>query len=601
MADPKVTSVDISRLQECNPDLMAGLQRPQLREKLQDVLKGSDLSVDEKTGEVIAGDKAQKVRDVAIQAETVRQYIKAAKGDNQITLDEAKEFIATHSEMQGIAPEAFLDEAKTFIEKRWGGICANLKEYSVEYPLQNLIDNLNLYNDGVYKEEFEQGRMSFSPIKSAANLSWFYNFPLFGLTPLEKSPLKAWDYQLGRETQVDATYLSGDNMSMEDAYNDHLQRQAAIIALMDKLNEDIKKQGDKGVAWHALSKSKDPKAKKTTAEDLLKLLGDKEITVKVERLDGMSGGDKPAMKSYEIKINGAEAAKILREQLAFEGLFGIVTTTDKKARMDKAIAFAQAERPGTAGLGGGNGMHREWDNLVTAEVNNHYFAKSLLEAVIREGEPEQQKVAGDLLYKEIMPAAEGAQPGEEGGGFLSQKILWGASELICGIPNLLGAKWHPIPYRAMPDEEAMYAPERLIRTGLFFYGGPKAIRGAETAKALASARIEAWRAAETTNVLQKGVLATVWGVDKAWAVATVRPARTAMMNWLTKGIENSAALSKGHRTMGWFGKGLTWLAAGYAFDEYLSPTSTDRYGPNLDTTARARIYTLDPLPPEGEE
>jgi hypothetical protein len=168
----------------------------------------------------------------------------------------------------------------------------------------------------------------------------------------------------------------------------------------------------------------------------------------------------------------------------------------------------------------------------------------------------------------------------------------------------------------MPDEEAMYAPERLIRAGLFFAVGPKAIRG--TWKGLgkvgefSGSKLNAWRAAGKFSeqaskwkkagwVLQRGALFTAWTGDTIWATATVRPIRKPIWNWITKGIESSPILSKGNRASGLFQKGLAYTVGAYVFDDYSTPINSEFYGPHLDTTARARIYTLDPLPPKGQE
>lgn len=601
---PKLTSVDISRLQACNPDLMKGLKRPELKHKMQEILKGSDLSVDEKSGEVVASEKAQKVRDVALQAEMVRMYIKAADGDYTLTLEEAKKFIQENEQMKGISAQSFLEEARSFVEKRWGPICDNLKQYSVEYPLQNLVDGLHVYNDGIYKEEFEQGRMAFSPLKSAINLpSWFGNVAIFGLTPLEKSPLKAWDYQLGRETGVEAGFLSGDNMAMERAYDDHLKRQVAIAALVEVLNKDLKEKGKESVAWNNLGQNAEAGAGKASAEKILTLLKNSgNIQVTVERLDASADADKPVKRSYPETISGTEAEAILREQLAFEDLFALLTTTDKDERYQRAITFAQQERAGTLGLGGGHAVHRTPWNLVTDEVNNFYYAKSLLDTVIREGKPEQQQVATDLLYNQIMAS------GENGGGSLTHHLLWAVT---------LGQVW---PYRPMSDEEAMYVPERIMKIGAVMAFGPE-VAGWGKAKVLAGGgkvgeTLGAWRAAEETNALQKGILAAAWAGDKAWATLTVRPLRKAYMDWVTKGMESSSILSKGAKAIGAAGSGMDNLqksiigqavirsSAAWLVDDYLSPvTGNEAWGYKgvLNTTAAARVYTLDPLPPETAE
>lgn len=612
MAEPKITSVDISRLLECNPDLMEGLKRPQLREKLQEVVQGSDLKVDEKTGEVIASEQAQKFKDTAHQAEMVRGLINAADGDNTITLDEAKAFMAKNSEdFRGVTPENFLKDAKYFIEKRWGAICANLKQYSLEFPMQNLVYNLQVYNDGIYKEELEQARMSFSPVKSFINVpTWVGNMASFGAFT---DPIQGWDYETNRETTLKPTYLGGDNLSMQDAYDDHLLRAAAINALVELINKDMEK-GSNGVSWKVLAKQNElGKDLRSSAEPILQLLENAgEISVTVERRGIGADEANPNLQNHPVKIDGKKAAEMLRNQLDFAGLFDIVMTKDKVTRYDKAIKYAQAERAGGGGLGGGNSIHREWlDNSVTAEVNNHYYAKTLLDTVIREGTPEQQELANVILYAQMMPASEketGEDAAEKPGGFLLQKFFYYGAEALSTLFTL--RTWHPVPYRPMPDEEAMYAPERVIKGGLFFAGAPYIFRGPKAVGGLIAGKtsptLNTWRAAkfsEQAGGLRKGAwalqrvpLGVIWTGDKAWGLTTARPIR----NWWAKKSEGSATAGKVGRTFNWLGSVAARGLATYVFDDYTSPTTSESYGPNLNTTAMARIYTLDPLPPTSK-
>ena len=622
MADP-IKSVDISRLQECNPDLMEGLRRPQLEEKLKEVLQGSDLQWDEKSKEIVASDKANKVRDITQQAQIVREYITAANGDNEFTLEEAKAYIAKHEEFSSFTPEAFLADAKEFIEKRWGVVCTNLKQYSVEFPLENLLGNLKVYNDGFYKEEFEQGRMSASILKTPANVSWFFNFPVYGLLPFKNAPIKVFDLEFGTEKKIEATYLGGDNMSMRDAYDDHVEREGAIIYLQEILNKDLKENGTNGAAWNSFRKSVDPGQEKTSAEKILQLLASSgPLTVKVERKDGSADVEPAPTITYEVAMTGPRAAEILRDQLAFADLFDMLMTADKDKRHEKAITFAQGERAGLLGFGGGHGKHRDWDNVLTSEVNNFYYAKSLLATVIREGGPVQRKKASDLLFREMAPAVEGPNGSENGGGSLSYLPIWAVSNLFCGAVNtIFRTHLQGAPYKAMSDEEAMYAPERVLRAGLVMWGGPKLLGlGGKVGP-----KLESWRAADRAykayqeqkvaaaagtalaaesapmgiNVFQRGILGGAWVADKAGAVLTARPVWKGLWKWWSKGEETSERANQAKRAWDVVGKLVVGSMAAYKIDEYSTPISTDRHYPNLQTNRIAREMTLDPLPPDS--
>lgn len=591
MTGPKV---DISALRDCNPDKLQGLKPEQLAE----TLKGTDLKVDQASGKIIGSGKAQRVWDVALQAESVRHLIKAADGDFELTLDEAAKFINSNEKFRGFSPQRFLADAQKYVETRWQPICDNLKKYSIEYPMQNLVNHLQVYNDGVYKAEFDDGRYSFSPIKSPISfLGYFGNLFSGGSINGVQGTIRTWDYHLGMEREMEGLWLSGDKMSMEDAYDDHLRRQVAIGALVNVLNKDISEKGEAGISWKALGNASDPQAKKTSAEEVLKLLQNAgEIEVEIERLDGTGDKEKPETIKYSKKISGREAAEILRENLAFEDLFDLNTKTDKTARGEKALAMAQGERPGMLGLGGGNSSHWDWDNAITPGVNNLYYAKSLASMVIREGTPDQIQAANKLLYHDMMPTTENPETGQVGGGHLGQKFLYYGT---------LGAVF---PNRGMSDEQAMYAPERVIKGAAVFVGaakwGPEAINGIGKIKPWIDGHYRAMRAGEKSyHWAKKGALYPAklgaWSVDKAWAVGTIRPARARLMNWLTKGTETSQQLQKGAQ-MGKFGRTLMGVAAAYLVDDYISPLIEGHgFGPNLDYTAMNLMLSTDPTPPQG--
>ena len=558
------TSVDISHLYACNPNQMNGLKQ----EELAEALKGSDLQLDESTGRLIVGDQAKRTRTVAQQVNMMQQLMEAAGEDKKIDLEEAKRLIVK-MKMEGTRPTDFLADAQRFIDKRWKPICKNLKGYSAEYPFLALYDALETYNDGFYKEESDQARRSFSPIKSVANIGSIFRWGAQGVG-YNPDPIMEWDPVLKKFKEMESYAFIGDNYSQEDAFADHGKRWAAIEALKKVVAEDISTKADKGFAWNALPNSNDGEKKQTTAQEVLEVLKQSgDITVTVH--------------GKEQTILGAEAAELLEQNLAFKQLYDITTTPDKKERLKKAMDFAKLERAGFMGFGTGNTGNFEsldWDNM-SGGINNHYYARSVFSHIIRKSpDPEMKAQANKIL---------GEMRGD--GGTFSQWIVAGTTNVAFPVFNILpGVDLEPAPFRSMSDEDAVNAPERAVRFGLLaavsFKGIQLGKHWVPKGTQWLGGRVKAWETAEKLTAIQRASLMAYKGArgirhySYGWAFDRFSA-------WLQKGME-AAPVLQGAAKAG--GKGWDLFMAGamaYFVDEWMAPPVDYYYD---------RKMNLDPLP-----
>jgi hypothetical protein len=453
MTPPK--SVDISPLYQTNLNYQNFDKKADEPEKnlssaeLTQMLLDTDFKVDPETGKVYADEATQEKIDLFKQYALVRVLIDTAGPDQKLDLKEAGLALEKLG-MRGASPEVFLQHTQSLIDKRWGKISKNLQKLNARRPLNSLVKSLESYNHSLYEEEKRLAHRAFSPVKFGLNVASVASW----ITP-DAIWQRSVDVVDPKHEKTEASAFWGDDLAQDQAVENYFERQKAIKALSVVIRQGLDNPDTKSWAWNAMPS--DPNAAKTGAEQVLSQLeqaGEIDVTV----------NDTP------YKIDGKKAADLLRDHLAFGGLYDIATTGDTNERFTKVIQFAENERAGFLGFGSGNTRQSDWAYNVFGGVNAHSFARASLAHVMRKGSPELRSQA-DAIRKDM---------NGEGGGYwqvISNSFISGGVRVY----NLFGGNaTPPTIFKDWSDEDSTLATERFVRGSLMFFGGWAGVRKAKT-------------------------------------------------------------------------------------------------------------------------
>lgn len=458
---------------------ISGLNPDEQIIQLAESLADSDLKVNPETGEVVVDSKAQEAKDLLQQFGMVLNLIHAAGDDKKLDVNEAKALIKK-LQLGNVQPALFMKHTQTLIDKRWGAIAKNLQRWSAKRPLNNLQDFLETYNQGLYVEEQRLGRTSLDVgklIAQVGSLAYLVKDP---------APLKVVDLEMARNgkfqyEEIDATSFYGDNRAIDQATENYVERSKALAAFK-LVYEKALKEGEPGNWAYNLMPSQEGVVSTTSEEALsqLRAAGDLEITLGEETHT----------------INGAEAAEILGEQFPFEQVFELATLNDPQKRQEKMMEFVEGERPGFFGFGGGN--RSRWTNFdgvynTTGQVNNLYFARSALGAMVRQNSTGKEQALGIL-----------SDMNGDGGGW-EQWASAGVANGICLFARCEGPE-----FRTWSDEAMIDAPDQFARDSLLLFGGYSILRALKNYRIEPMRRLGIW--ARANKSVLKGTKATEKGM-----------------------------------------------------------------------------------------
>lgn len=441
MTPPKLDRVDIRDLRSVHFERLFR-RKP---DELAPLLRGSDLTVEAKTGELkrlLAGGRSES-RSLEEEAAWVRVLRGADRdGDGALTSEEARAALAARlspEQAGAVDPERFLASIERLMRERYRPIAQNFRAWAMEETRRPALDAIKDYAEGLQLEELRQARSVF-PLnalhKTAGNfLAWIPQ-------NLIRRPLGAlWDKLRGKKSDP-LPWFPCDAAAEAAVRARDAARRSAIGALDKALRAD-------------------PKATVASA---------------LERL----GREDP------------RAAEILARDLAALRLDGFLGREDPKARYRALLDFAKGERPGFLGFGSGNTRFRHFWNY-TGSRHNLYFARSVLKFL------GAKAATGDASFdKSLRREAKEQRLAMLGdGGNFSNLFLVGLTRLT----SLFGLLHKPLPYRRWGDEDMLDVVGRGLDMGLAVYGGGKAWTALAEARGLS--KLRGWK--ETGRIWGQGL------------------------------------------------------------------------------------------------
>lgn len=411
MTPPKVDKVDVRPLETLYLENFQLLEAQEVAAQL----RGSDLTLDSKTGELrrlLAGGEteARSLEEEAAWVQLIREG--DTNGDKFLDLAEAKQILTANlaaEQASGIEPEKFLASIAELMKNRYAPISANMKTLQSRAAFGPTLEAIKLYNRGIHADEVHMAHRTFALNglgKTATNI--------VGFLP-----------SLARNIWTDSPLLIGDSAAESAAEGKFLDRQAAIGELERVIDEGIRNNE----SW------------------------------------ALEGKLEEAMKKL-----GSSTRDLLNAELCATELHQILTLSDPKERYSKLLAFAQAERPGTLGYGGGNshikgGWWESWWNL-SGRRNNLFFAKTIFRFLAVKAAT-QDPDFDDSLDKRSRAAFSDMLG--DGGGFGNMAAV-GLTNVFC----LGGAFCEPTQYRDWSDEAAMDGLGRGFNGALMVWGARRA-------------------------------------------------------------------------------------------------------------------------------
>ncbi|MFO1463123.1 MAG: hypothetical protein U1F66_05055 [bacterium] len=423
MTPPKVDKVDIRPLDTLYFENLLGVEP----KAVAPMLKGSDLVLDSKTGELkrlLAGGQTES-RSLEEEAAWVKLIRESdSNGDHQIDLAEAKTILAANlapDQVSTVSPQEFLNSIAELMKNRYGPISANLKTEQSRAAFGPTLDALRLYNRGIHVDEISLAHrtISFNAIgKTATNTVLFLPSLVYNI-------------------KGDSPLLMGDALAENAAEKKFWQRSAAIEALEDVIDAGLRKNE----SWA--------------------LEGD--LDQAMQRLD-------------------AGTRDLLNAELCATRLHRILTLPDSKERYSQLLAFAEGERPGFLGYGGGN-SHMDggwWESFwnLSGRRNNLFFAKTIFRFLAAKA------ATGDAAFDQGLDQQSRAAFSDmlgDGGGYGNIAAV-GLTNVLC----LGGLACEPTEYRDWSDEARMDGLGRGIDGALMVWGARRAFNIFGEAKRLSS-------------------------------------------------------------------------------------------------------------------
>ncbi|MCE9626242.1 MAG: hypothetical protein K8R69_12465 [Deltaproteobacteria bacterium] len=416
MTPPKVDKVDIRPLDTLYLENLMGLEPAQVG----GFLKGSDLAIDTKTGELqrlLAGGQTES-RSLDEEISWV-QLIREAdtNGDKFLDATEVQKIFGANlapDQAKGLDPQKFLDSIDELMRRRYGPISANVKSWQAKSVFGPTLDALKLYNQGIRVDEVSLAHrtLSFNAVgKTATNALFFIPSAVHNI----------WG---------DSPLLMGDAAAESSAERKFQTREEAVQKLETVINQGLRDNE----AW-ALEGKLD--------EALLKL--------------------------------DSGTRDILNTELCASMLHRILTLPDAKERYSALLSFAEGERPnsgllGIFGYGGGNSHMAGgwWESLwnLTGRRNNLFFAKTIFRFLAAKAATQDPNF--DQSLDQQSRAAYSDMLGD-GGGYMNMASV-GLTNVLC----LGGLACEPTQYRDWSDEARMDGLGRGIDGALMVWGGSKA-------------------------------------------------------------------------------------------------------------------------------
>ncbi len=392
--------------------------------------RGSDLVYDtsdhtlKRISAAAGDDTVLRETHIYREAETVALLRQADSNlDGFLDLTEANTLLKTQVGQSGASDEVlypgkFLQGVEMLMANRYDPIARNIQKIDGEGASQPLITLLQTYNTGLLQDEVRHAH-SVLPVngltKSATNVVLF---------------LPSAVHNIFTDDQDDAPLMMGTALAQSDAESRHQRAETAI--------GNLKQVFVLGVA----------------AGEEWALLGNLE-----EALPKLSSEDRD----------------IIVDQLAGKKIDKILHTQDPEERFRLMSEFADGERPGFLGFGGGNTSDSSFWNYLGWRRNT-YFSLSIQHYLVKKAN------AGDVDSDEFRrkQARDTIQDIKgEGGGFTNMFMV--------GLTNVLsvgGALFEPTPYREWGDWDEMNGVGRLANGVLALWGGHQMIKGAREAWAV---------------------------------------------------------------------------------------------------------------------
>jgi len=411
MTPPKVDKVDIRPLDTLYFENLIGVNPAQTAT----LLRGSDLVLDAKSGEMkrlLAGGQteARSLEEEKAWVDLIRGA--DTNGDKQIDLAEAKNLLTSNlptEQASTVDPQQFLDSINELMLHRYGPISANFKAEQARNAFGPTMDAIRLYNRGIHVDEVSLAHRTIALNgigKTATNTVFFIP-------------------SLVRNIWSDSPLLVGDAVAEGAAEKKFWQREAAISSLQSVIDDGLRKNEP----W------------------------------------ALEGNLDEAMKRVD-----SGTRDILNDELCTTRLHNILTLEDKKERYSQLLAFANGERPGFLGMGGGNshitgGWWESFWNL-TGRRNNLFFAKTIFRFLAVKAASGDEGFDNNLDQQSRMAFSDMLG---DGGGYANIAAV-GLTNVLC----LGGTVCEPTHYRDWSDEAKLDGLGRGIDGALMVWGARKA-------------------------------------------------------------------------------------------------------------------------------
>ncbi|MDL1872846.1 hypothetical protein FBR05_11695 [Deltaproteobacteria bacterium PRO3] len=395
------------------------------------VEKGIDPWTGESVGElkrILDGKGTTEARSLEEERAWV-ETLRDADLDKNKTLDlaEAQALLKAglaEEQAASVDPEKFLASVEDLMARRYRPLAENMREFKAELSFRPILDLLEQYNYGILVDEVRQAHSVFS---------------LNSLTKTATNVLAFVPYGVQR-LWGEAPVLQGDALAEAAARSNYETRAQAIAALKQAIAEGVAQ----GEAW------------------------------------ALEGRLDEALR----KLDAATVA-ILEDELAATRLNSILALDDRKEAYQKLEEFAQAERPGFLGYGGGNtsaGWFSSFWNY-SGRRNNLYIARTLFRFL------GVKAATGDAAFDETLHQGARASladmNGDPLGGFNNMAAV-GLTNIFC----LGGAFCEPTQWRAWSDEAEMQMVGRMVDGALVLNLGSKSLGSLGDAFTLG--RLQGW-------------------------------------------------------------------------------------------------------------
>lgn len=412
MTPPTIKSVNIQPLDNLYLENLLNLDIHEAAKQF----SGTDLALDTQNGDLkrlLAGGKteATSLDEEAAWIQLIRET--DTNNDKSIDLEEVKNLLASNlaaEQANSIDPNEFLASIDSLMTQRYAPLAANmvaLRSYHVFTPT---LEAVKLYNDGIFSDEISLAQRTFALNglgKTATNV--------VGFIP-----------SLARNLWAESPLLLGDEAAKSSAEGRYQERKAAIASLEQTIAKGI--EGNE--AW------------------------------------AMEGNLSAAIATLD-----EETRDILETELCASRLHKMLSLEEPKERYEALLSFAETERPGFLGYGGGNSRMREgwfgdWWNL-SGRRNNLFFAKTMSRFLGVKTATEDPNYDQDLHERSRNLLTE--MNGDGLSGFNNLAAV-GLTNIFCIGGNLCDTT----PYRNWSDEASMDSLGRGIDGALLFLASRRA-------------------------------------------------------------------------------------------------------------------------------